>query len=54
MGDTEMEKAFTAKLYLACDDYSDLDLKFIKYIEKKLLAKAGLLDKISDYLRQLY
>jgi hypothetical protein len=46
--------AFAIKLYLVCDDHSALDDSFIKYLENKYYTKDGVIQKVSNFLKQLF
>ncbi len=47
-------QAFVKKLYLECADHSELDAEFITFMGNKLISELGVIDKVSNFVKQIF
>jgi len=46
--------AFAIKLYIECDEHSELDESFVKYMENKYYTRNGIIGKVSSFVKQIF
>ena len=46
--------AFAIKLYIECDEHSELDENFVKYMENKYYTRDGIIGKVSNFIKQIF